>query len=64
MLVNLIRDQYTKAAENVGTTADVLHIFGCTKEAKMLRSKLGFVFTTNIIAIQLLSVLVLRVVTL
>ena len=36
MLLDLILDQYTKSPEDVAMTADVLGMFGCKKEAKML----------------------------
>ena len=46
-LFHLILDQYTKPSENLATTADVLDMYGCKKEADMLRCKLGFVLMTN-----------------
>ena len=49
ILVNLILDQHTKPPEDVTTTADVLDMSGCKKEAKMLRCKL-------VLSSQLISV--------
>ena len=39
-LLNLIFDQCRKSSEDVATTADALDMFGCKKEADMLRCKL------------------------
>ena len=44
MLHNLICDLCTRPSEDVATAADVLDMVGCTKEAEMLRGKLGFVY--------------------
>ena len=50
ILLNLILDQYTKPPEDVATTANVLDMSGCKKEAKMLRCKL-------VLCSQLISIL-------
>lgn len=45
-LFGMILDQCTKTSEDVATTADVLDILECKKEAEMLRCKSGIVLTT------------------
>ena len=41
MLCHIILDQCSKPSEDVATTADVLDMCGCKKEADMLRCRLG-----------------------
>ena len=41
MLLDLIFDLCTRPSEDVATTADVLDMVGCKKEAEILRGKLG-----------------------
>ena len=41
MFFRVILDQCTKPSEDVATTADVLDMFECKKEADMLRCELG-----------------------
>ena len=46
MLFDLILDQYTKPSEDVATTANVLDMFECKKEAEMLKCKFSFALMT------------------